>query len=96
MMAITENDGGVLLHLRVQPRASRNGLRRDADGRIRVAVTAPPAEGAANKAVIELIAKLLAVPKSTITVKAGERSREKTLSIAGLTHQELLARLDSL
>jgi len=93
MAAISERNGRVLLQLRVQPRASRNELSRDASGRVRVALTAPPVEGAANKALIEFIAKRLGVPKGAVALAAGERSREKTVSIAGLTLPEVVAKL---
>ena len=93
MAAISERNGRVLLQLRVQPRASRNELCHDASGRVRVALTAPPVKGAANKALIEFIAKLLGVPKGAVALAAGERSREKTVSIAGLTLREVVAKL---
>ena len=65
----------------VQPRASRAKLGPRHDGRIKVAVTAPPVDGEANAAVIELIAKSLGVPRSGVTVIAGLSSRRKTLRI---------------
>ena len=78
----------------VQPRASRAKLGPRHDGRNKVAVTAPPVDGEANAAVIELIAKSLGIPRSAVTVIAGLSSRRKTLSIdhPGAT----LARLEEL
>lgn len=80
--------GSLLLRLRVTPKARRAGIEgvvRDAEGRalLAVKVTAPPADGAANKAVVALIADLLGVPKSAVTIESGAGSRIKTLAIAG-------------
>ena len=96
MTAVEEKDGRVLLRLRVQPRASRNALFREPDGRIRVALMAPPVEGAANKALVEFIAKLLGVPKGAVVLAAGERSRDKTLAISGITRQDMVSKLEQL
>ncbi len=79
---------GVRVRLKVTPKASRNRcerLERDADGvlRLRVAVTAAPEKGKANKAVIALLAKALGVAKGALVVSAGETGRLKTLDIEG-------------
>jgi len=92
--------GGLRLRLRVTPKARRAGIEgvvSDADGRplLVVKVTAPPADGAANAAVIALLAKSLGVPKSSVTVEAGASSRLKTLGLAG-TPDDLGARLEAL
>ena len=69
----------------VQPRASRAKIGPRHDGRIKIAVTAPPVDGEANAAVIALLAKSLGIPKSAIAVVAGTSSRRKTLAIEGVT-----------
>lgn len=84
MPFVEEKDGDTVLRVRVQPRASRNELRAEADGRIRVALTAPPADGAANEALVAFIAKSLGIAKSRVTLIHGERGREKSLRIEGL------------
>jgi uncharacterized protein (TIGR00251 family) len=53
-----------------------------------VRVTAPPVEGAANKAVIELLARRLGVPKSAVRIALGERAREKVIEVEGLSDAE--------
>lgn len=73
----------------VQPRASRARLGPRHDGRIKVAVTAPPVDGEANAAVIELVAKALGVPRHAVEVIAGASSRRKTLRITGATLAQL-------
>ncbi len=81
-------NGGVKVALRVVPRAGRNrieGIETAADGRVwlKVAVTAPPEGGKANKAAIALLAKAWRMPRSAITVVAGGTVRRKTLHVAG-------------
>lgn len=71
------------LEVRVIPRARRNELAGERDGRLLVRVTAPPLEGRANAAVCEAIAKAAGVPKTTVSVIRGERSRDKLVRIAG-------------
>jgi uncharacterized protein len=73
----------------VQPRASRARLGPRHDGRIKIAVTAPPVDGEANAAVIELVAKSLGVPRSAVTVIAGQSSRRKTLKVTGASLAQL-------
>ena len=88
---IAEGVGGVTVEVLVQPRASRAKIGPVHDGRIKVSVTAPPVDGEANAAVIELFAKQLGVPKSAIEVVAGASSRRKRLLIAGTTRAAIEA-----
>jgi uncharacterized protein (TIGR00251 family) len=82
---IAADVGGVTIDVLVQPRASRAKIGPVHDGRIKVSVTAPPVDGEANAAVIELLAKQLGVPKSAVEVIAGASSRRKRVRIAGTT-----------
>ena len=80
--------GGVILDLMVQPRASRNevaGVQGDA---LKVRLTSPPVEGAANKLCGEFFAKLFGVAKGEVELVAGERSRHKRLLIRGVELSE--------
>lgn len=90
---------GLSLNLRVTPKARRagiEGLRDSADGpRLAVAVNAPPDDGKANAAVIDLLATALGLPKSAITLAQGGKSRQKTLYISGPA-DDLAAALDVL
>jgi uncharacterized protein (TIGR00251 family) len=81
------------LSVRVQPRASRETVEVLPDGGIRVTITAPPVDGLANKAVCALFAKKLQVSKSRVEVVSGERGRNKLISIAGLTLDQVIAKL---
>ena len=85
---------GVLIDVRVVPRAGRSGVAGTRDGALLVRLNAPPGEGAANAELIEVLAKLLALPKRALTIAAGERSRQKRVRVAGITEQEARARLE--
>lgn len=82
------------LRIRLQPRASKNEVLGWKEGVLRIRLTAPPVEGAANKALIEFIAASLGVKRGDVSISSGQKSRDKTLEIAGLTAAELAARLD--
>jgi len=80
--------------VRVHPSAHRNALRGlRADGAWKIEVTAPPADGRANRAVCELLAELLSVPASRVTVTRGASARTKQVTIQGLSASELESRL---
>lgn len=81
------------LVLRVQPGSSRNSIMVLADGTIKIWVTAPPVEGAANEAVCRLVAKTVGLPHTRVQVMAGHRQRSKTVRLTGLTLAETLAKL---
>jgi uncharacterized protein (TIGR00251 family) len=60
---------------------------------IKLALTAPPADGKANEACIDFFTKLLKVPRSSVTIAAGQTSRNKVIRVAGLTAQQVRERL---
>ncbi len=76
------------LKVRVTPRASRNQAVRDGEI-VKVFVTAAPADGQANTAVIETLSKALAVPKSRIEIASGSTSRNKSVHIGGMNQDQL-------
>jgi uncharacterized protein (TIGR00251 family) len=84
---------GVVLPVRVTPRSGRDAIEGvDAQGALRVWVTAAPADGAANQAVIKLLAKALGVPRGAVTLVSGATSRHKRLRIAGIDASAIAAR----
>jgi uncharacterized protein (TIGR00251 family) len=94
--ASVDNAGDVLLTVHVQPGARRpavGGLHGDA---LKVRVTAPPVDGRANKAVLELVAATLGLPTSALALVSGATSRRKRLRIATPTPTTLLAHLQTL
>ncbi|HYB40954.1 MAG TPA: DUF167 domain-containing protein [Candidatus Methylomirabilis sp.] len=84
---------GALLRVRVQPRGGRDAIAGWRDGVLRVRVSAPPTEGRANQAVIELLANSLGVPRSSIRLERGAGSRDKLFRLADCSLEELRARL---
>lgn len=76
-------DGTLLLRLLVQPRASKNELAGVHNDALKLRLTTPPVEGRANQAVIAFLAKRLHLPKSALTIKSGQQSREKQVVISG-------------
>lgn len=85
------------LKIRVQTRAKKNEIGGTVGNAVVVKVSAPPVKGAANKAVLELLARVLKVRKSAIRIVAGEHAREKVIDVEGLGDSEakkLLGLLD--
>lgn len=93
MDSIEEKGGAVYLRLRVQPKASREEIRCEPDGRIRIALTAPPVEGKANTALKAFLSKRLGVPKRAIDIAGGEKSREKRVKIEGTDRKQVVKNL---
>jgi uncharacterized protein len=83
----------VRLSLRVQPRASRNEIVGWQDATLKLRVTAPPVDGAANAAIARLLARALGVSPSSISVVKGRQAREKIVEVAGLGAAEIRRRL---
>jgi uncharacterized protein (TIGR00251 family) len=84
----------MLIGVRVIPRSSKNSLEWEQDS-LKVRLTAPPVDGAANEALQELLAKRLALPKHAISIVRGTTSRQKVVEIAGLTLADLQHRLQT-
>lgn len=72
------------IQVTVKPNVKREGVEKLPDGSYRVSVNAPPQEGRANKAVIELLAKFFKIPKSSITILRGQRGRKKLIEVLSL------------
>src|SRR5690349_7153987 len=85
--------GGGRIRVYVAARASANKVVGAHNGALKVALTAPPVEGAANRALVEFLAKMLEVPKSAVTLLAGHTSRNKVVGISGISREHALRRL---
>jgi hypothetical protein len=85
---------GVQFALRVQPRASRNAVAGVMGDAIKLAITAPPVDGKANQAVVEYLAELLKVSKSSVTIVSGETGRNKLVAIRGVTVAQVCKALE--
>lgn len=88
-----QESAGVVLQLWIQPRASKNELVGIQDGALKVRLTSPPVEGAANELCREYFAKLLGVSRGDVMLIAGERSRHKRLLISGYAVDEVRKRI---
>jgi hypothetical protein len=86
---LRDHRDGVTIDLHVQPRASKNEIVGVQGEELKVRLTSPPVEGEANRLCIEFFAKLLKVPKSTVELVAGEKSRHKRLLIRGVAAEEV-------
>ncbi len=90
------DDGdGIAFDVLVSPRASRPRLGPVHGDRIKVAVTAPPVDGEANAAVIELVARALGVARGAVTIAAGQASRRKTVKVRGVGRAALAKALEA-
>ena len=85
---IKETCSGVEVSLHVQPRSRRNEIAGLHNGALKLKVSAPPVDDAANRAVIEFFASLLSVPKSRMQIVSGLRSRDKVLLIKSVSMTE--------
>jgi uncharacterized protein (TIGR00251 family) len=79
----------ITIDILVQPRSSRAKIGPMHDGRLKIAVTAPPVDGEANAAVIELVARRLGIARRDVSIVAGAGARRKTLAIAHITAGQL-------
>lgn len=89
---VTENSSrsGVLLTVRVQPRASRDEVAGAIEGALKIRLCAPAVENRANEALTEFLAAVLKVPKSSVRILSGERGRMKRVEITGVTRQQVV------
>ena len=75
-------EGSATLKVYVQPKGSKTKVVGLHDGRLKIAVSAPPVDGKANKELLSFLAKLLKVAKKDIVLKSGQQSRRKTVLIS--------------
>jgi uncharacterized protein (TIGR00251 family) len=90
---VTACDGGSDLQIYVTPRAGRSEVAGEREGALWVRLAAPPVEGAANEALLALLARRLDVPKSALRMMAGATGRRKHVRIDGLAPGAVAARL---
>jgi uncharacterized protein len=80
---------GVRLTVRVQPRASSSGIVGAHGESLKVRLTAPPVEGAANEALVELLSRTFGIPARFVTLVTGASSRTKTVELQGITEDRV-------
>lgn len=92
---VREADGAIRFDVKVVPRASRDRLGPLVGDQLKVQLTAPPVDGAANEALRALLARALCVPRSAVAILRGETGRNKTVEVRGATREALLALVDA-
>ena len=93
MITIADHVEGCVLPVRAQPNARKAGVVGEHNGALKIAVTVPPEDGRANKALIELLCEVLSLKRSQVELLGGDKSRDKRLLIRGVSKPELTARL---
>jgi uncharacterized protein (TIGR00251 family) len=84
---------GVLLSVKLQPRASANEIGDALGNELRIKVTAPPVDAAANEALVRLLAQHLDCPRNRVELVRGHASRHKTVKLYGLAAEDVVKRL---
>jgi uncharacterized protein (TIGR00251 family) len=93
VIPINDSPSGATFAIKVHPRAKKNAISGELGDALKLSLTSPPVDGRANEACIEFFAKLLKVARSSVTIAAGETSRQKVIRVAGLTAAEVAQRL---
>jgi hypothetical protein len=91
---VTADGDAVVVAVHVQPRAGRTAVVGRHGEAIKVRVAAPPVDDRANTATIALVAEMLDIPTSAVTVVTGERSRLKRLRVTGIDHETAMERVE--
>jgi uncharacterized protein (TIGR00251 family) len=90
---LRETDGGVLLAVKLLPRAGKNEIDGPLGGELRIKVTAPPVDSAANEALIEFLADQLDCGRSRVELLRGHTSRHKSLKLHGFSADQIIQKL---
>jgi uncharacterized protein (TIGR00251 family) len=93
VIPINNTPRGATFAVKLHPRAKRDAITGELGDALKLSLTAPPVEGKANHACIEFFADLLNLPRSSITIAAGQSSRDKVIRVAGLSAAEVATRL---
>lgn len=90
---LRETSGGTLLSVKLQPRASKSEIGEPLGDELRIKVTAPPVDSAANQALLELLAEKLGCSRGQVELVRGQTSRHKTVMINGFTPAQVLQKI---
>ncbi len=93
MIPIKDTPTGAAFSVKLHPRARKNAITGTLGDALKISLTAPPVEGRANHACIEFLADVLKLPRSSITIAAGQTSRNKLIRISGVSAADVEARL---
>src|SRR5215467_6983719 len=90
---LRDESDGVMLSVKLQPRASANEIGDPMGNELRIKVTAPPVDSAANEALVQFLAETLDCPRNRIELVRGNKSRHKALKLHGISAESALAKL---
>jgi len=93
MIPIQDTSAGASFEIKLHARAKKDAITGELGDALKVSLIAPPIDGRANEACIEFFANILRVPRSSITIASGQSSRNKIIRVAGLSADEVGARL---
>jgi uncharacterized protein (TIGR00251 family) len=93
VIPVEQSASTVTFAVKVHPRARKNAITGELGDALKLSITSPPVDGRANQACIDFFAKLLKVPRSSVTIASGQSSRNKVVRVAGLTADEVRQRI---
>jgi uncharacterized protein (TIGR00251 family) len=93
MIPIRESAGAVTFAVKVHPRARKDAVTGELGDALKLALNAPPVDGKANEACIRFLAEILRVPRTSVTIAAGETSRNKVVRVTSLSGAQVEERL---
>jgi len=88
-----QSDGVVLLHVKVQPRSSKNKICEALGNELKIKITAPPVDSAANEALVKFLAEVLGCPRNSVQLVRGATARHKVIAIQGMKPASIAAAL---
>ena len=88
-LEIIEINGGITFSIRVVPRASKSEIVGESEGILRIRISAPLVDGAANDEVVRVLAKAVGVAKSNLAIVSGQTSKTKRIGIVGVSAAQL-------
>ena len=89
MISVQESSNGVTFTVKIHPRAKKNAITGEFGDTLKLSLAAPPIDGKANEACIEFFAKLLKVPRSSVTIASGQSNRKKLIRVVGISAAEI-------
>ncbi len=93
MIPIRDTPSGATFQVKVHPRANKNAITGVIGDALKVALTSPPVDGRANEACVDFLSKFLNVPRSSVTIAAGETNRNKVIRVSGVSAAQIEAKL---
>jgi uncharacterized protein len=95
VIPVRDTPSGATFQVKVHPRAKKNAILGEVGDALKLALTAPPVEGRANEACIAFLAEALNVPRSSVTIAAGESSRNKVVRVRALSAAQVQEKLQA-